>query len=91
MSVVAFQCPPPVLTTGCGAASPGSPPVTWGTLLSHQAPLWMYLAAVAVVVVITWAWGYLSGHYQLAGRRLVRRPDLPCGHCPAHCPDGGTP
>jgi hypothetical protein len=91
MSVVAGQCPPPVLTAGCGAASPGSPPVTWGTLLSHQAPLWMYLAAVAVVLLVVWIWGYLSDHYVFAGYRPVRRLVPPCGHCAAHCPDGGTP
>jgi hypothetical protein len=91
MSVVTFQCPPPVLTTGCGAASTGSGPPSWGTLLSHQAPLWMYLAGVAVVVLAVWTWGYLSDHYQLAGYRLVRRLDAPCDHCPAHCPDGDTP
>ena len=42
-------------------------------LLTTETPLWAYLSAVAFVALASWTVSWLKDHYELAGRRPVRR------------------
>lgn len=41
--------------------------------LNVQTPLWAYLSAVALIVIVSWLSSWLKDHYELSGRRPVRR------------------